>query len=258
MMNQNSGLFEKVWEAMRTRLSPEQRMRLKKHLAGPLSLPYRRDLRRLAKLYGSDKWGAHWYSQHYARHFAHLRKRPITLLEIGIGGYNDPNLGGNSLRMWRSYFPRGKIFGIDIADKSPHNERRIHTFQGDQSDEGFLLKVIAQIGKPDIIIDDGSHFNSHVITTFKILFPHLADSGIYAVEDTQTSYWPDFGGDSGDLRNAPTSMRMLKDLADGLNHREFRRRDYLPSYFDEHVVAVSFYHNLVFIAKGLNNEESWG
>jgi len=158
--------------------------------------------------------------------------------------------------MWRTYFPRGKIFGIDIEDKSTHDEGRIRTFRGDQNDEAFLLNVIAEIGKPDIIIDDGSHLNLHVINSFKILFPHLAENGIYAVEDTQTSYWPGFGGSSDDLRTARTSMCMLKDLVDGINYKELILPDYIPSYFDQHITSVSFYHSLVFISKGLNNEES--
>jgi len=254
-MSEREALFEALWEKLKVRLSPQQRMDLRRRFARPLSLAYRRNLRRLAKINGSDKWGAHRYCQHYERHFAHMRTRRITLLEIGIGGYDDPKLGGNSLRMWRSYFPRGQIYGVDIADKSPHDERRIHTFRGDQSDEGFLLSVIAQIGKPDIIIDDGSHQNPHVISSFKILFPLLAENGLYVIEDTQTSYWPAFGGGSEDLRAAPTSMCMLKDLVDGMNYKEFLRPDYVPSYFDMHITSVSFYHNLVFIAKGLNDEE---
>jgi hypothetical protein len=255
-MDEKEDPFEELWHYAQKKLSPEQRTRLRKHFAEPLSALYCRNLRRLARIYGSDKWGGHWYCQHYERHLAHLRTKRITLLEIGIGGYADAKLGGGSLRMWRRYFPRGQIYGIDIEDKRSHDERRIHTFRGDQNDERFLVGVIAKIGKPDIIIDDGSHLNSHVVNSFRILFPHLADNGIYVVEDTQTSYWPDYGGNSDDLQTAPTSMSLLKNLVDGLNYREFVRPNYVPSYFDKHIISISFYHNIVFIAKGLNNEES--
>ena len=50
--------------------------------------------------------------------FSSFKKKKINLLEIGIGGYKNPRLGGASLRMWKKYFSRGKIFGIDIYDKS--------------------------------------------------------------------------------------------------------------------------------------------
>ncbi|HVE12544.1 MAG TPA: hypothetical protein VNI01_04050 [Elusimicrobiota bacterium] len=49
---------------------------------------YSGNLRRLARIYGTDKWGAHWYCQHYETHLSRLRKKKIVLLEIGIDGLN--------------------------------------------------------------------------------------------------------------------------------------------------------------------------
>jgi hypothetical protein len=255
-VNDGKDLLDPLRLWLRARLPPKTRAALRRRLTELHALRHRQDLPRLARIYGSDKWGVHWYCRHYEHHFAHLRRRRIVLLEIGIGGYDDPEDGGGSLRMWRRYFPRGRIYGLDIADKSPHNERRIHTFRGDQSDERFLAQVIEQIGPPDIVVDDGSHVNEHVIKTFHCLFPRLADGGIYVVEDTQTSYWPEFGGSSENLGTAPTSMGLLKSLVDGLNHAEYIRPGYRPSYFDRHIVAMHFYHNLVFIHKGSNDEKS--
>jgi hypothetical protein len=206
--------------------------------------------------YGTDKWGSHWYASHYQRHFQSLRRKGITLLEIGIGGCDDPRLGGASLRMWRRYFPKATIVGLDYYDKSLHAQTRIRVYQGDQSDEEVLRRIVGEVGRPDIIIDDGSHLNPHVIKSFEVLFPLLADDGIYVVEDTQTAYWPDFGGSGEDLAYAPTSMCLLKNLVDGLNHEEFIRPGYMATYCDRHVTAVHFYHNLVFVQKGLNKEGS--
>ena len=237
-------------------LSPQLRAWLRKCLNGLKSFVFQRDLPRLAMLYETDKWGEHWYVKHYARHFQHLRRKKITLLEIGIGGYENPKKGGNSLRMWRNYFPKAKIVGLDFYDKSPHSETRIQVFRGDQSDEVFLRKMIAEIGRPDIIIDDGSHINAHVLKSFEVLFPLLADDGIYVVEDTQTSYWPEYGGSSDDLLKASTSLCLLKNLTDGLNHEEYIKPGYQPSYYDQHITAMHFYHNLVFIQKGRNKEGS--
>ena len=213
------------------------------------------NLRYLATMYGSDKWGQHWYAQHYQQHFSSLRKKPIVLLEIGIGGFDDPHAGGASLKMWKHYFPKGRINGVDIYDKSPHKDDRIRTFVGDQCDEIFLRQLVSEIGTPDIIIDDGSHINSHVIKSFEVLFPLLADNGIYVIEDLCSSYWTDFGGSSEDLVSARTSMGMLKRLVDGLNHKEFMHRNHQPSYFDENIVGMHFYHNLVFCLKGKNLEK---
>lgn len=211
------------------------------------------DLTTLAKYFRTDKWGDHRYTPHYDRHFAPLRNKPINLLEIGIGGYARTGDGGSSLRMWKSYFPRAQIFGLDIEDKSFVDEPRIRTFRGDQSDPELLRRIVSEAGRLDIIIDDGSHRPEHVKATFEILFPLLADDGLYVVEDTQTSYWPEWGG-SETVDDSQTSMAMLKGLADGLNYEEFVIEPYEPSYTDLHVIGVHFYHNLVFIEKGRNEE----
>ncbi len=219
------------------------------------TIGHRNNLNKLAQIYGCDKWDTHLYTLHYMEHFKKNRLKKINLLEIGVGGYEYPDCGGESLRMWKSYFPFGKIFSIDIYDKSPIQENRIKIFQGNQIDKEFLHNVIETIGRPNIIIDDGSHINEHVIETFKILFPVLKENGIYVIEDTQTSYWPSFGGNSENL-NANTIMNFFKKISDGLNHKEYLISNYNPSYFDLNIVSVHFYHNLIFIYKGNNNEAS--
>lgn len=37
------------------------------------------DLTKLANFNGTDKWGGHWYAQHYQKHFAYLRKKKLKL-----------------------------------------------------------------------------------------------------------------------------------------------------------------------------------
>ncbi|BCA54095.1 hypothetical protein W02_12350 [Nitrospira sp. KM1] len=212
----------------------------------------------LAQIYNSDKWGSHWYAQHYETHFKSLRRRNLAILEIGIGGYERPDEGGGSLRMWRTYFPKSRIFGIDLYDKSFHDERRIRTFRGSQIDPEFLHRVLNEIGPIDIIIDDGSHMNEHVLYTFNVLFPHLNPTGIYVIEDLQTAYWQSFGGSSDLLNNSKTSISFLKQLVDGLNYAEFEIPSYEPTYLNTHIAAVHFYHNIVFIQKGINDEKGGG
>lgn len=212
----------------------------------------------LAIKYETDKYNGHWYTPHYDFHFKKLRNKKINLVEIGVGGYDSPQEGGNSLRMWKEYFKKGMIYGIDIHEKTGLEQDRIKIFKGSQTDKQFLEEVCQQIGPIDIIIDDGSHINGHVIASFKILFPLLKTGGIYVIEDLQTSYWPyeGFGGDSENLNNPRTSMSFLKSLTDGLNFKEFIRPGYKPSYFDMNIISMQFYHNMVFIYKGLNKEES--
>lgn len=251
-------------DLLKSRMPPRARHALMEYLRDPRRrrlqyvvsrLFFGSDLRALANLYGTDKWGFHRYALHYEAHFAPLRRRKIVLLEIGIGGYGDPESGGASLRMWRTYFPRGRIFGIDIHDKSPHDETRIKTFRGSQDDEVFLDHVAREIGKPDIIIDDGSHICNHAIKLFMYLFPKMKDGGIYVVEDTQTSYWPQFGGSDTDPDDPGTTVGFFKQLVHGLNHEE-RTGPREATYYDRTITSITFYHNMIFIEKGNNVEGS--
>ena len=217
--------------------------------------PVRPSLTEIAQRTGTDKWGVHYYTPHYERHLAHLRDRAFTLLEIGVGGYARTGEGGGSLRMWRRYFPQAQIVGLDIEDKSFLDRPRMTTVRGDQTDPATLESVLERFGPPLVVIDDGSHRPEDIVATFGILFPRLPDGAIYAIEDTQTSYWPEFGG-SEDLDSPDTTMAFVKRLVDGLNHEELLDPGYEPSYTDTHIRAVHCYHNLVVIEKGDNREGS--
>ena len=233
-------VYERDLEQARARLQPDPE-------APRPSLPD------LARQFKTDKWGQHRYAQHYQRHLEHLRDEPINLLEIGVGGYTDPTRGGESLRMWKAFFPRATIFGLDLHEKSALEEDRIRIFRADQSAADSLRLVAEQIGALHVVVDDGSHLSAHVRTSFETLFPLLEPDGIYAVEDLQTSYWPEFGG-SEDPHDRRTSMAMVKDLVDGMNHEEYVDEAYAPTYTDLHVTEVHAYHNLVFVQKGANSE----
>lgn len=215
-------------------------------------------LDKLAVKYRTDKYNSHWYTPHYNLHFKKWKNRSVNLLEIGVGGYDNPNAGGQSLRMWKEYFSKGNIYSIDIFDKRKIEEDRIKIFHGSQTDASFLKCVCKEIGLLNIIIDDGSHKNKDIISSFQVLFPLLKNGGVYVVEDIQTAYWPqeDYGGDSTNLSNPSTSMNFFKGLLDGLNHKEFINETYRPTYYDKNIVSMHFYHNLIFVYKGKNNEES--
>ncbi len=241
---------------LKKHLSESTKVKIRKLMQDVKEFINRRDFNTLARKYKTDKIGSHNYIPHYITHLKKFRYKRINLLEIGVGGYEDPYSGGNSLRMWKKYFPFGKIFGLDIYEKYSLQEKRIKIFIGSQTDKDFLNNVCDKIGQIDIIIDDGSHINIHVIETFNILFPKLRDGGIYVIEDTQTSYWEDYGGDSKDLNNPNTMMNYFKSLTDSLNNQEFIIPNYKPNYFDKKIISIHFYHNLIFIYKGDNDEKS--
>ncbi|MDP3920786.1 MAG: class I SAM-dependent methyltransferase [Candidatus Omnitrophota bacterium] len=108
--------------------------------------------------------------------------KPIKLLEIGVAR-------GKSLRMWAKYFPQAKIFGLDINPITRKYERgRIRIIIGSQNDPNVLDGVSREAGTLDIIIDDGSHVNTHILQSFETLFPKLNSGGVYIIEALHCSY----------------------------------------------------------------------
>ena len=208
------------------------------------------DLTSLAKVYQTDKWGKHLYTPIYDQWFASLRYQPVKLLEIGVGGYDRPHFGGNSLRMWKRYFAKGIITGIDLYEKSALKESRINIVKGDQSDAAFLIEVTRMYGPFDIIIDDGSHVQSHIIASFEALFPLLPAGGIYVIEETQTSYWPKFEGSTTEMNTVPSAMNYFIQRVHGINRSEWRNEGQPTDIPDQGIGSIAFYHNLIFIVKG--------
>jgi hypothetical protein len=160
------------------------------------------------------KW--HHYLPVYDRYFAPFRDRrsgrPLRFLEIGVSG-------GGSLALWRKYFGEDAIiFGVDIDEKCRALDSvcgasvRI----GSQDDEAFMRSVVSEMGgEVDIVLDDGSHITNHVNRSFDILFPLVADGGVYMVEDLHTSYWPNYGGG---YRKPGTFIERTKQLIDEMHH----------------------------------------
>ncbi len=189
-------------------------------------------LTRLAVIHGTDKFGYHDYTPNYHTLFSHLRESPVRLMEIGVGGYQDADRGGESLEMWRDYFEAGQITGIDIQKKEMDLGDRVAILQGSQIDAAFLAELVKTRGPFDIIIDDGSHQNEHVVMSFQLLFPTLAAGGIYVAEDVQTSFFPRFGG-SLEL-SPPNSVGFFQAML---------------WQMPEDVVRISRFHNMIALQK---------
>lgn len=207
-------------------------------------------LSELALKHGTDKWNHHWYTDHYHKHLQHFRESAIKLLEIGVGGYEYPDRGGQSLRMWKEYFPQGQIWAIDIWDKQKLVEDRIHILQGSQDNVNFLKEVYNQMGGIHVVVDDGSHCCPHIIASFNFLFPLLDENGIYIIEDTETSYWKDYGGDYN-VHHPGSTINYFKQFIDGQNHATIPGYPVVPE-LHHWIKSISFYRNLIIIEKGEN------
>lgn len=223
--------------------------------AAPSLDPALDPLTQLAIRHGCDKWGLHFYTRVYHELFGHLRQNPLRMLEIGIGGFEFPTLGGASLRMWAEYFPAARIVGIDIVEKRLDLDPRITVLQGSQDDPAFLAGVAAAHGPFDIIIDDGSHIPQHVLASFNYLFPALADGGLYVIEDVQTCFWPDRGGAP---ENGAETMFLARSVLESLHHTEIlvAQPERVFPEITSQIKSFRAFHNIFVIEKGDNTEPS--
>ncbi|HVT82908.1 MAG TPA: class I SAM-dependent methyltransferase [Phycisphaerae bacterium] len=183
-----------------------------------------------------DKW-SHYFPV-YERHLAHFVGQPIKILEIGV-------LRGGSLQLWKSYFgPRARIAGIDIEPSSQYSEPQIDVFIGSQSDTAFLGNVLDKWGVPDVVIDDGSHHQKDIHTTFNFLFPRMPNC-VYIVEDLHTAYWSGYGGGLG---NPGSFYETLKKMIDEVN-----KPHYVPSPATVYTMApihgIHIYDSMAVIEK---------
>jgi hypothetical protein len=133
----------------------------------------------------SHRW--HHYFAIYERAFSEHVGKPVRLLEIGVQE-------GGSLRMWKAFFgPDAVVAGIDIDPSCARYDdpaASIHVRIGSQADPAFLAAVVNELGPFDLVVDDGSHVVSHIITSFAHLYgAGLKTGGAYVVEDTHATYW---------------------------------------------------------------------
>jgi len=177
----------------------------------------------------------------YQIHFSSFVLKPILLFEIGTG------CGGSS-QLWKRFFgPLAKIVTVDInpAARSAEDEQ-ISVRIGNQSDKSFLYSLLDEFGRPDIVIDDGSHIVHDVVTSFDCLYREMASSGLYAIEATQTSYWPEYGGG---FRKPGTIIEICKILIDEL-HTDHTNGIMPPTNFSHHTIGMHIYDGLIFFERG--------
>ena len=118
----------------------------------------------------------HCYLPLYQKLFGGFRE-PVVLLEIGIQF-------GNSIKVWKEYFPHSLIVGMDSVDNKVEglDSDRCHLYFRD----AYTNESVALVGnyRPfNIIIDDGSHAVEHqqfVVRNYSYL---LSPNGLLIIED---------------------------------------------------------------------------
>lgn len=152
-----------------------------------------------ASAYDTDKAAHPHYLRSYEEYFRPLLDKEIRLLELGV-------YKGGSLLLWRDYFERGSIIGLDLQPvKLDDPSGRIRVYQGMQQDTALLDRIASENAPVgfDVIIDDCSHIGELTRISFWHLFDnHLKPGGLYVIEDWSASYW-DGWFDGAGFRYAP-------------------------------------------------------
>lgn len=112
--------------------------------------------------YDTDKAG---FLGRYERLLAPLREKEIRLRELGV-------LNGGSLLMWRDYFTRGLIVGLDRDPVRLDGGERVRVYQGQQEDEALLDRIGRECAPDgfDLVIDDCAHVAAAARASFAVLF----------------------------------------------------------------------------------------
>lgn len=186
----------------------------------------------------------------YRREFADL-KEPIVLLELGIDK-------GGSLLMWRNWFPKSLIVGLDISapgEKALHllGEHDIHIALGCQGNTGLLGRLCEEFGPFDVIIDDCSHRGDLTRESFWFLFDHLKRGGLYCIEDWGTGYW-DCPPYDGCRREGPGHVAgmvgFIKELVDEVGARSITDERFgIPPERGSRFAYVVVYPGIVVVRK---------
>ncbi len=194
----------------------------------------------LSTLIAHTKW-VHYFSI-YEKWFSPYRGKEIVFVEIGVQN-------GGSIQMWRDYFGKNaKIVGVDIEAACKQFEdadNNIFIEIGSQDDPEFWHAFKQKYPRVDILLDDGGHMSNQQITTFREMFPHIKDGGLYMCEDCHASYWKPYGGG---VHKPDSFIEFTKKLVDELN--AFHTGDELkPTYNTLNMGGIHFYDSIVVVEK---------
>lgn len=138
-------------------------------------------LKEISKKHKPIKQYLRSFLEKYSELFVPIRCDKLTILELGVGGYKNPNKGGGSLKMWAEFFPNSIIVGVDLYSKNLQLPSNAHFHRGSQTDVDFLKDLSSEYGGFDVVIDDASHITANTILTFETL--HEVTRYCYVVED---------------------------------------------------------------------------
>ena len=159
------------------------------------------------QLAAGDKAENHLYTEFYGPLFTPNKEKFTDVLEIGIGA-------GASLRLWKEFFPKAQIWGIDNLHyqtsfniKIPEEileDNRMNIYLKDAYSDDQVAELKSTGTKFDLILDDGSHSPHDQLFVLNRYIDLLKESGILLIEDVGSlgnAYFiaDNFKGDKGRL-----------------------------------------------------------
>lgn len=129
----------------------------------------------------TDKNTSHSYLPVYEKLFEPYRHTAKGVLEIGIAQ-------GGSIKLWRDYFYKAIIYGIDIytTENMPSDLLSLPDVCCFTSTDAYSPEFINQIPHPlDIVIDDGPHTLVSQQQAILQYLPKLKSNGLLVIEDIQ-------------------------------------------------------------------------
>ena len=200
---------------------------------------------------GTDKSSVHHdYLHVYESYLKQYRNDPISLIELGVGGYQFADRGGESARMWYEYLTAAKIITVDIYPKDNIINDRVEFWQGSQTDVHLLNTILDRESNAmqRVVIDDASHNNQLTIASFHLIFPKLQSGDLYFIEDVHTSYWENEEYEGKRWPGEPvTTMWFFTTLCHQLNAHAFDSKHH--NEFTGQIEFIHFYKELIVIKK---------
>lgn len=132
-------------------------------------------LNELEDLYKKHNPSKHGLLRFYYELFTNkLDPRAVKkMLEVGCSS--------GSIGWWLSIFPNAQVYGCDI-NQCDLVDPRFTPITGNCNAAIIEMSMLLE-GPYDLVIDDGSHFFKDILNLFTLLYPNVADNGVYVIED---------------------------------------------------------------------------
>lgn len=149
-----------------------------------------------------------------------------------------------SVELWLNYFPKCKLYGIDLIDPNFISDRFIFE-KINQGDDSGLKSFIEKHGcNYDVIIDDGPHTTPEQLISFNILFDTIKSGGVYIIEDLHATE----PYDENYLSNRKNCDYSILDIL-----REFKNLKYKENIYLYNLEQIKTQIKDIVIMKGQNN-----